>query len=512
MKKVYDKICRVFSIKIISWMSLLLFLLLMVPLIYLSFVNRASGDDYSYGMYTHQAWVTSYSLIEVWKAIVKTIKQYYVGWQGTWFSIFLFTLQPEVFHPGSYWLTFFLNMFLLIGSTTVLFHYLLGKRLGVDKYNIMLVLMIFLLIEVEWIPSTKSALFWYNGAMHYLLPYAFCLLTVVFIMRFLEGYKLRYLLGCSILMSLLGGSNYQAALFVLIAVFYLGIYNFICKYNKKIYLLGIPAGLELIGLFISMKAPGNKVRGGEAFGLSFSKGIETVGLAFYKGIIQCVDYLKEKPIVFVGFLIILVILIHAFLKREQGINVRFAGILCGLLWCLYSAMFAPEIYAGVEVSSGVYNMNYQTFLLVVFGVLILMADKIADLIKRRTQNTITSVKLSDRFYRQVTIPIILLCLVAVLFLRGNLKDSTTYVCIEYIVSGQAADYKEQMDLQTELMLDESKEDVLVPFINDIQGPLMHMPVTADKEAWTNRVTAGFYGKNSVIGMPREEWMDIYGKS
>ena len=60
--------------------------------------------------------------------------------------------------------------------------------------------------------------------------------------------------------------------------------------------------------------------------------------------------------------------------------------------------------------------------------------------------------------------------------------------------------------------DESKENVLVPFINDIQGPLMHMPVTADKEAWTNRVTAGFYGKNSVIGMPREEWMDIYGKS
>lgn len=229
MRKVYDKVCRIFSIKTISWFSLVLFVVLMIPMVYLSFVNRASGDDYGYGMYTHQAWIASYSFVEVWKAIVKTIEQYYVGWQGTWFSIFLFTLQPEVFHPGAYSITLFLNIFLLVGSTVVFFCYLFKKRLCMDKNNILLMLMVFLIIEIEWIPSTKSALFWFNGAMHYLLPYAFCLWTVVLIMRFAEDYKLRYLVGGTVLMSLLGGSNYQAALFVLIAAFYLGIYDFVCK-------------------------------------------------------------------------------------------------------------------------------------------------------------------------------------------------------------------------------------------------------------------------------------------
>lgn len=279
--------------------------------------------------------------------------------------------------------------------------------------------------------------------------------------------------------------------------------------------MGIPVGLELVGLFISMKAPGNKARGGEAFGLSFSRGIKAVGAAFYEGIIQCINYLREKPLVFVGLVIIFLVLINAFLKKEEEVKVRFVGIICMLLWCLYSAMFAPAIYADVEVSGGVDNMNYQTFLLVVMCILILAANKTAELIRKNKSFDVmmtTNRKLSDGFYMTVLVPGLLVCLVIMLFFRGNIKESTTYVCFEYIISGQAADYKEQMDLQTELLTDEKKEDVIVPLINDVQGPLMHMPVTSDSEAWTNSVTAAFYGKKSVVGISREAWMKKYEKS
>ena len=78
-------------------------------------------------------------------------------------------------------------------------------------------------------------------------------------------------------------------------------------------------------------------------------------------------------------------------------------------------------------------------------------------------------------------------------------------------SGQAADYRKQMDLQTDLLLDETVSEVVVPFINDEQGPLMHMPVTGDPQAWTNTVTRKFYGKESLVAIPREEWMELYGK-
>ena len=44
------------------------------------------------------------------------------------------------------------------------------------------------------------------------------------------------------------------------------------------------------------------------------------------------------------------------------------------------------------------------------------------------------------------------------------------------------------------MEDESTQDVIVPFINDVQGPLMHMPVTDDPNVFTNYATREFYGK------------------
>lgn len=65
--------------------------------------------------------------------------------------------------------------------------------------------------------------------------------------------------------------------------------------------------------------------------------------------------------------------------------------------------------------------------------------------------------------------------------------------------------------QTRLLLDESTENVVLPFINDVQGPLMHMPVIEDTEAFTNSVTSHFYGKNSVVAIPRSEWDEKYGK-
>ena len=97
-------------------MIFIVFVLLLIPICYLSFVNRASGDDYGYGIYTRAAWLTSHSLIQVAKAIGATVKQYYYSWQGTWFSIAVFALQPELFSDNAYVIVVFLMLFLWIGN------------------------------------------------------------------------------------------------------------------------------------------------------------------------------------------------------------------------------------------------------------------------------------------------------------------------------------------------------------------------------------------------------------
>ena len=248
----------------------------LLPVCYLSFVNRASGDDLGYGTYTRIAWMSTHSLLAVAKAIGRTIRQFYYGWQGTWFSIFLFTLQPEVFSDRAYVIVAFIMIFLWTGSTILLFREVLVRKCGFDKESFWLVTVLFLLISIQYIPSTKSSIFWFNGCAHYLIPFAMCQLLFYFLLRYGDSFKTKYFIAILIIMTLLGGANYQAALFALVISIYSGIAVWITRRNKKVFLLIVPIVTEMIGLIISMKAPGNKVRGGEDFGFSVGRAINTI--------------------------------------------------------------------------------------------------------------------------------------------------------------------------------------------------------------------------------------------
>lgn len=498
LRKKYNRICNWFSIRNMSWMAIGLFVILMIPVCYLSFVNRASGDDYGYGAYTRAAWMATGSVWEVIKAAWVTIKQYYYGWQGTWFSIFLFALQPEVFHDKAYVIVAFLMLFLWIVSTIVLFKEILLRKIKFTPWSVRLITVVFLIIGIQFIPSTKSAIFWYNGCAHYLVPFAMGQFLISLLVRFGDRYRKREFIGICIVMTLLGGSNYQAALFAFVALIYAIVQGYVEKKEKKIFLLLVPLALELVGLFVSIVAPGNKVRGGEEFGFSLPKIVETVGLSFWYGMKDVGSYLTEKPLVFVGLLLLILVCFEAFKEREKCEKMCHPMVRIVALICLYSAMQAPAIYAGVEVSRGVLNMNFQVFLLTTMGVILIITERISIKLKQE----------KSAYHQRILLPGLILLLGLVVVFRGNVKTTTSYISLEYIVSGQAADYKMQMEQQTAL-LEGAETHVVLPFINDEQGPLMHMPVTDNPDAWTNWIACEFYEKESVVAMPRPQWNELY---
>ena len=492
------------KLKITTFASILVFCILLLPILYLTFVNRASGDDYGYGIYTRAAWVGTHSLIEVFKAMCLTVRSYYGAWQGTWFSIAVFSLQPEVFHDGAYVIVAVLMLFLWIGSTFYLFRRILCKMMGFSVWSYVLVTVWFLIISIEFIPGSKSAIYWFNGCAHYMLPFAMNQMVVAWLLKYTEEYRKSTFAGILIFMTLLGGSNYQAALFALIAAFYVGIFTWILKRDRRIFTLCIPIITELIGLVVSMKAPGNRRRAGEDFGFSVTQGLKTIASSFLYAVRDIGDYMKARPLALVGLIFLFLLLIAALFVRREERKIRYPIWIILMLFCLYSAMQAPAIYAAVSVSKGVPNTNYQVFLLTASGMLLLAADKLVGNLKRRWGG-----EADKKILQFLILPGILLCLILALWNRSNIKTSTSWLALTYITSGQAADYKQQMDLQTRLM-EGDEEDVVVPGINDLQGPLMHMPVTADKEAWTNTVTAEFYGKRSVVAIERPAWIEIYG--
>lgn len=489
----------------ITLISILFSVILMLPILYLTFVNRASGDDYGYGIRTRYAWMSSHSLIEVGKAMCETIRVYYGGWQGTWFSIALFSLQPEVFHDSAYVIVAVLMLFVWIGSTFYLFRHILHKSMGFGRWSCLFITVCFLVISIEFIPSSRSAIFWFNGCAHYMIPFAMCQVLTVWLFRYCTEYRKSTLAGIFLFMTLLGGSNYQAALFALITAFYTGISAWILRRNKRIFALCIPISLELVGLWISFMSPGNKSRAGEDFGFSVSRAVKTVGKSFVCGIKDIETYVSERPLVFAGLLFLFIVFIIAFCAQEEAYDFKHPIFLSLMLFCLYSAMQAPAIYADVEVSGGVPNTNYLVFLLAASGILLVIAQRVSKFIRSIRQE-----KTETDILRMIVISGMILCALFVFIGRSNIRQSTSYVSLVYITSGQAQDYREQMDLQTRLMEDESTQDVVVPGINDVQGPLMHMPVSVNRSAWTNTVTAGFYGKRSVVAMERPEWIEKYG--
>ncbi len=472
------------------------FLLLLLPVFYLSFFNRATGDDYGYGTYTRAAFQATHSLIPLLAAVGKTVKQYYLSWQGTWFSVAVFSLQPEVFHDRAYVVVVFLMLFLWIASTLLLFFQVLHKQMKFDRWSSSLCAVIVLTLEIEFIPSTKSAIFWFNGTAHYMLPFAMCQVLAVLLFRFAQENGIREFIFLSVIMTLLGGSNYQAALFGLVTACYIGGYFYLKYRNKKLFLLGIPIALELIGLVISMKSPGNKVRGGEDFGFSFARVGKTILGSFAEAGRTSLAYLTEQPLIVAGLLALFLVMLIAIRQRKEESRASYQPLIAVLMICLYCAMFAPAEYAGVGVSGGVYNMNYQVFLLTAAVLLLLLAAGLEKALKGLSRKRAAGIWLTG----------LLVCLVFLGLCRSGIKETTSWNSLTYAVSGQAEDYREQMELQTRLLTEGEEEEVVVPMINDWQGPLMQMPVTEDPMAWSNRVTAAFYGKKSVTGIPREEWI------
>ena len=290
-------------------------------------------------------------------------------------------------------------------------------------------------------------------------------------------------------MACLGGASYLAALLAPVVLVYV-IVGYVRK-NKRVWLLLIPLAFEMPGLYISVTAPGNKVRRGEEFGFNLHRALMTVLRCFDEAVRCAAGYWKEKPAAFLVMLVAAFLIYEGFREQKKPVlTFRFPLLFVLLMYMTWCAAFAPGLYADVSVSGGVPNTIWQVFLLTVLASIIYIAGWLAE--KRRD-------KPYDRSRARFWIaPVLAIALCWLFVHKGTLKDTTFYVSYAYISSGQAEDFQEQIASQMEILLDDSiREAYLVP-INDDQGPLMHMPVTADENAFTNWAVKCFYQKDKVV--------------
>lgn len=492
-----------------KWKSIIILVLIilsLLPIIYLFPYCYATGDDYGYGAIVKQTWNSNHSIIDAIKVSCSQVAGVYNSWQGTWFTVFLFAFNPEVFGFGYYWITPVIMLVLHIMSAWMITKTCFLEKYGLNNLDVCIIAALIFVCNVQFAPSYQCNLFWWVGTAHYVIPFTIGCLAIYNSTQYLKTYKNINLLLACISFILLGGGNYQVAIVTPLVLLCYFLWDLIINrimYKAKALFLIFPVIFEMIGLYISIIAPGNKNRGGEQFAFSIGYAMTTILKCFVEAFNNIVTYFNERFFITVIFLIYTIIMYNIIEKRKKELNNYFKYPVLMILttYCLFAASFAPELYADVGVSGGVYNTNFYIFVIAIFYDIAYVEGYI--LLHGDNSNILRKNDMSKVF-----------CLIALIMLvfigRHSIKNTTSYVSYKYIISGQAEDYREQVLLQNEILSDSNNEDAVVPFINNEQGPLQQMPVTDDPEAWSNSVTALFYGKNSVVAINRDAWYDEFG--
>lgn len=492
----------------ILYSTIIFFIISLIPIFLIAKYDYATGDDYGYSAVTKWAWINSGSVYTVIKAALDQVKNYYYGWQGTWLSLFLFAFQPEAFVWHSYWTVPVFTVLVQCIVTLYFGYYFLKKRAGISPKISISITLIVLFLLLQFIDSTKSGIYWYNGVIHYMLPFIIALIAIINGDAFIQHSRFTNLIVLILCQTALGGQSYQAALLAPLTIAIIMGMDFLTisrsqrnKWVRKMLWLLIPFSCELIGLTISALAPGNKVRGRDSFGFSISN-IENAFLsATYSTISDIQSYITNKLVIFLFVIIITLLMIKYLPQKGTKEYYKYPLLFILLIFLLNVAMHIPEAFANVSVSGGVPNTNFQVFIIS----LIATIEYLIGWIKRLNLSAFNFQRHKKLYTILAIMGMVLIAFVG----KRSIKISTDYICLNYYLSGQASDYHDQMELQYMLLTQDDEPDVVVPMINNEQGPLMHMPIVDDVTNFTNASAAKFYGKNTIISIPREEWLAIY---
>ena len=220
--------------------------------------------------------------------------------------------------------------------------------------------------------------------------------------------------------------------------------------------------------------------------------------------------------------------LRAFLRHPVTV-----AVLCFLI---AAGVYAPEVYSAVDVSGGVPDTEYfVTLVMLVVALsyagcaLRLRADRAAHRAgsaARQQDDQAGSATRQQEAYacsaarqqvayagfatRQHVLNMLMFfgaLVLCAIFGKHLIGGSVDYTCYTFWKSGQLSDYTRQMEEKLSILQNDDTGDVLVPEMNNEQGPFMCMAEIGDPHNFNNVSSAAFYGKRSVTAVPRQELVE-----
>lgn len=467
---------------IIKRILIAVFIISILPLIIMGFYARPLWDDYS--SITIAKYISdNYSpLLSIFAPIIHVIT-YYFSWQGTYSAELLFALQPGGWFVPAYWVT----TFLMIGSISFAYIYLfrtiVNRVFAVEKsYGTILALML-LIVQFQYVPSIHQAFYWFNGSVYYSFFYALILVELALIVNciFDADVTKKRVKWISVLIFFISGGNYSTALVNCVILFMLTLAVYFKRKEKFVYLRNMTV-VAIVGLFISMIAPGNRVRANTVTSMNPVKAI----LMSFVEALRLIKGWVELPQI---ALLICMIPLAIIIVKKTDFKFRYPVIALGIMFGLFSAQLTPPLYAMSYIGdSRQVNMYYYSMYLLMAGCLLYITGWLSTKFPK-------IVGVIENMTVWLVICGVVIGIIGVYL--SNYHTTSFYKTATDIVSGRATQYDKDYDE----MIATLEGDNSVCYVKDIEqwtNSLDRMCIDTDPENWLNKGLAEYFGKEKII--------------
>ena len=463
----------------------LIFLIVLLPIIYISKYNHSCADDYSYGIGTHKAWQETHSVLELINAANSQVKTTYNEWQGSYSAVFLMALQPAIFGEQYYFLSTLILLGMFIFSNLYIMKIIFKYYFKINNNIIyLLISLALILISIEFVPTPVQSLFWYNGSIYYTFFYSVMLIFIGLLLKLLKLKQNKkiiiYTVLGAIIAIVLGGGNYTTALFINLIILLIEIILLIKK-DKKAINIGIILAISLISFIISMIAPGNSIRQESliktgAF-MAIIKSFDAAGkFIVYKYITKSAIWL------FIAFIPIIYKIVN---KIDYKFKMPIAFTIITI--CIYTAQYTPPLYAQGGMPQRLLNIiYYSTYWLILIN-LVYWIGYINS--KIDIEKHLQSIK-----YKNIIL--IILIVTGIIIMGTEYKNTVTYKAIESLTSGEAEQYDKEVQERINNYEDENIKNVEIEPLTAKPYLLYYDDLTEDGN-WENEALEEFYNKESV---------------
>lgn len=357
------------------------FVLSLIPLLVIAFYNVMCADDYSYGLLAHQAYMESHSILDCLIAAMKQVQSSYFGWQGTYSAIFLMALCPGIISEQLYFLTTYFIFFLYIGGTIYCIKILFREVLEVDIHLEVIILSVFFIYTIQWVPAPSEAFYWYNGSIYYMGFHGIMMFYFGLLIKNIvnEESSIEVMVASIVVGFILGGGNYVTALLTIELSF---LFIFICwkSKRKRTIRIIVPVLVNSIGFFISAIAPGNQIRQQRFIDTRLDVG-ESILCSFTHSI-SCINNWMNIWLV-LGIALLIPFVWRAVMRISC--EWRYPGIVIVLSFCIFASSFTPTLFAqGYEGPGRLQDIQYVYFIIMLFVDLFFIEGWISKQLKVRS--------------------------------------------------------------------------------------------------------------------------------